>query len=131
MTNTALNNKRFGFNAEAELLQYFRDHGLISERLHLAGTEDEGDLTVQLSYSSPIVVQLKTFAARSAKGEDRPLPVSKVKGWWKDLKAQREAYRAHRDLRMAPPGLLVVKVKGQSWDDAMVIRRLGDWVGHD
>ena len=97
--NTAVNNKRFGFNAEAELLQYFRDHGLISERLHLAGTEDEGDLIVQLTYSSPIVVQLKTFAARTTKGEDRPLPVSKV--------------------------------KGQSWDDALIIRRLGDWVGHD
>jgi hypothetical protein len=128
MTNTALNNKRYGFAAEAELLQYFRDHGLISERLHLAGTEDEGDLTVQLSYSSPIVVQLKTFAPRSKDGSERALSASRVKVWWRDLKAQREAYRAHRGLSRVPGGLLVVKVKGQSWDDAMIIQRLGDWV---
>ena len=131
-TNTALNNKRFGFNAEAELLQYFRDRGLASERLHLAGTEDEGDLTVTLggyadTPEAQVIVQLKTFASRTAKGEDRPLPVSKVKGWWKDLRAQREAYKSHRGLSRTPNGILVVKVKGQAWDDAMIIQRLGDW----
>jgi hypothetical protein len=128
-SNTAINNKKFGFNAENELLQYLRDSGRLTERLYLTGKEDEGDLITYIPFGlDPVIIQLKTFAARTAKGQDRPLPVSKVKGWWRDLKAQREAYRAHRGLTEAPEGILVVKVKGQSWDDAMIIQRLGDWV---
>jgi hypothetical protein len=128
VTNTATNNKSYGFRAEAELLQYLRDSGRPTERLYLAGTEDEGDLITYEPVSlDPSIVQLKTYAARTAKGGERPLPVSKVRGWWKDLAAQREAYRAHRGLSEAPGGILVVKVKGQPWDDAMIIQRLGDW----
>jgi hypothetical protein len=133
VTNTALNNKRYGFNAEAELLQYFRDHGLASERLHLTGTEDEGDLTVGMPgfdfSQAQVLVQLKTYAVRTQKGAERPLSHAKVKGWWKDLKQQQENYRAHRGLLQTPSGILVVKPRGASWDDAMVIHRLGDWVG--
>lgn len=126
--NTAVNNKKYGFNAEAELLTYFRDHGFATERLHLAGTEDEGDLTVVgYPFITTTVVQLKTFAPRSRDGSERSLSPGKVKAWWRDLKAQREAYRAHRGLSETPGGILVVKVKGQSWDDAMIIQRLGDW----
>jgi hypothetical protein len=129
MANTAINNKKFGFNAEAELLQYFREHDLVAERLYLTGAEDEGDLTLKLDTLEEVnwIVQLKTYAARTLKGAERPLPVSKVRGWWRDLAAQREAYRAHRGLSEAPGGILVVKVKGQPWDDAMIIQRLGDW----
>lgn len=131
MTNTAINNKRYGFGAEAELLQFFRDRGLSSERLHLVGAEDEGDLTVNtpgFDFSSVThVVQLKTFAGRSKSGADRPLTPGRIKGWLRDLDAQREAYRAHRGLYEAPQGILVVKFKGTSWDDALVINSLGRW----
>ncbi len=127
MTNTASANRRFGFNAEAELLQYLRDSGRPTERLYLAGTEDEGDLITYDPDLRSTIIQLKTYSARTAKGAERPLPVSKVRGWWRDLAAQREAYRAHRGLSEAPGGILVVKVKGQPWDDAMIIQRLGDW----
>jgi hypothetical protein len=127
VTNTALNNKSYGFRAEAELLQYLRDSGRPTERLYLAGTEDEGDLITYDPALRSTIVQLKTYAARTTKGAERPLPVSKVRGWWRDLAAQREAYRAHRGLSEAPGGILVVKVKGQPWDDAMIIQRLGDW----
>jgi hypothetical protein len=131
-SNTALNNKHYGFAAEQQLLEYFREHGLSSERLHLAGTEDEGDLTVSLGWAEgvpegQIVVQLKTFTPRHQDRTERALSPARVKGWWKDLAAQREAYRAHRGLAKTPPGMLVVKVKGQSWDDALIIHRLGDW----
>src|ERR1700684_1861929 len=115
-TNTAINNKKYGFNAENELLQYLRGSlvGWNAERLHLTGKDDEGDLIMWVNSieEDGYLVQLKTFAGRTAKGQDRPLPVSKVKGWWKDLRAQREAYRAHRGLSEAPEGILVVKVKG-------------------
>jgi hypothetical protein len=125
MANTAINNKRVGFNAEAELMTYLRGRGILAERLYLAGKEDEGDLFVNDGHNW--IFQLKTYQARTAKGGERPLPVSKVRGWWRDLAAQREAYRAHRGLSEAPGGILVVKVKGQPWDDAMIIQRLGDW----
>lgn len=136
MTNTALNNKRYGFNAEAELLQYFREHGLAAERLHLTGTEDEGDLTVTLGWAEGIpeanvIVQLKTIAPRSKNGAERALTIGKAKLWLRALKGQREAYRAHRGLGRTPGGILVVKFRGQSWDDALVVHRLGDWASHD
>jgi hypothetical protein len=129
LTNIAINNKKYGFNAEAELMQWFREHDSYcdgAERLHLAGKEDEGDLVIS-RLTHPVIIQLKTYAARTTKGGERPLPVAKVRRWWKDLEAQREAYRAHRGLSEAPPGLLVVRVKNTSWDDAMIIQRLGDW----
>lgn len=136
MTNTAVNNKKYGFNAEAELLQHFRDRGAKIERLYLAGKEDEGDF---ISYFPglygnewadwPTIIQLKTYAARTAKGAERPLTPGKLKGWLRDLDDQREAYRAHRGLSAAPGGMLVVKFKNTSWEDALVINSLGRWLG--
>jgi hypothetical protein len=131
MSNTAVNNKRYGFNAEAELLQYFRDRNWRAERLHLVGTEDEGDLVIWAFdwLDHPMIVQLKTYATRTAKGAERPLSHAKVKGWWKDLDQQCEHYRAHRGLEETPSGILVVKPRGASWDDAMIIQRLSGWAG--
>lgn len=136
MTNTAVNNKRYGFNAEAELVTYLRDKGGwigAAERLHLAGTEDEGDLVLyyesNASNMESIIVQLKTFSSRSKTGAERPLTPGRIKGWLRDLDAQREAYRAHRGLDALPGGILVVKFKGTSWDDALVINSLGRWAG--
>jgi Holliday junction resolvase len=37
-------NKRKGSGWEVELVEYFRDQGLVAERLRLSGTNDEGDL---------------------------------------------------------------------------------------
>jgi len=136
MTNTAINNKKYGFNAEAELLQYLRGFGYKAERLHLVGTEDEGDLFVPYSnldqggdeYYLDVLIQVKTFSIRSAKGEERPFSPTKLKNWLRDLDAQRAHYAAHRGLSELPDGVLVVKPKNWSWDDALVIRRLKDWV---
>ena len=134
MTNTAINNKTYGFRAEAELLQYFRDHLFDAERLHLTGTEDEGDLTVRPDLifgisGDPIIVQLKTFSSRSKAGAERPLTPGRVKAWLAALDSQRAAYAAHRGLDEVPAGVLIVKFKNTSWDDALVIQTLGRWAG--
>lgn len=133
MTTTAVNNKRYGFNAEAELLQYLRDNGASAERLHLTGTEDEGDLFVW--FNSPqedgFVVQLKTYAPRAKDGTPRSLAHGRVKLWWKALRDQVGFYASHRGLSEPPGGILVVRPRGSSWDDAMVIGRLADWVSSD
>lgn len=129
--NTAVNNRAYGFRAEAELLQYLRDKGLKAERLHLTGTEDEGDLAVgHKSYPDfMLIFQLKTYAPRSKDGSIRSLSHGAVKKWWKALRDQRGHYAAHRGLSELPGGILVVKPRGASWDDAMIIQRLGDWAG--
>jgi hypothetical protein len=134
MTNTARNNRKYGFNAENELLQFLRDHGIEAERLHLTGKEDEGDFVAEYNNflgHRALIIQLKTFAARSAAGKDRPLSPTGVRNWLKALDAQREHYRAHRGLSELPDGMLIVKVKNTSWDDAFVISRLGEWVDDD
>lgn len=130
-SNTARRNKAYGFNAEAELLQYLRDNGVEVERLHLAGQEDEGDLIASLSGLHPdtdMVIQLKTWTARSANGADRPLAPATLRKWLLALQDQREHYRAHRGLEWPPEGMLVVKVKGRPWDEALVISTLKDWL---
>lgn len=132
MASTAVQNKRFGFAAEADLLQFLRDNGYSTERLHLTGTEDEGDLLVTgyLGVADvPVLIQLKTFSSRSKAGAERPLTPGKLKGWLRDLDNQREAYRAHRSLALQPKGMLVVKFKNTSWEDALVIDSLGRWLG--
>lgn len=137
MSNTAINNKKYGFNAENELLQHLRAKGAKVERLHLTGKEDEGDLIAYFPglYGSdylnwPTIVQLKTFAGRTAAGEERPLTPGKVKAWLKDLDAQKAAYAAHRGLPVNHTnGVLVVKFKGSSWEDALVLNSLGRWLG--
>lgn len=127
MASTAVSNKRYGFNAESELLQYLRDHGFTDvERLHLTGTEDEGDLVAKL-YGVACIVQLKTFSPRAANGAERPLTPGKVKAWQTALEAQMAAYKAHRGLTEGVAGVLIVKFKGTSWDDALVIQTLGRW----
>ena len=130
MTNTAINNKTYGFRAEAELLQYLRDHGFKDvERLHLAGTEDEGDLVAKL-FGATVLVQLKTFTSRSKSGAERPLTPGRVKAWQAALEAQVAAYAAHRNLPVSHiAGVLIVKFKNTSWDDALVIQTLGRWAG--
>lgn len=135
MSNTAINNKRFGFAAESELLSFLREHGSVlgAERLYLTGKEDEGDLITDYQWPDgsvhSAIIQLKTFAGRTKTGAERPLTPGRIKGWLRDLDAQREAYRAHRGLSEAPGGILVVKFKGTSWDDALVINSLGRWAG--
>jgi hypothetical protein len=130
--STASANRRFGFNAENELLQFLRERdGYFDgvERLHLTGKEDEGDLVIVSRLTHPVIVQLKTFAGKTAAGAERPLTPGKVKGWLRDLDSQCEAYRAHRGLSEAPGGMLVVKFKNTSWEDALVINSLGRWLG--
>lgn len=126
---TAVNNKKYGFNAEAELLEYLRQAGFKDvERLHLTGAEDEGDLVAKF-LGATMIIQLKTFSARTKTGAERPLTPGRVRVWQQDLRRQIAAYKAHRGLTEGVSGILVVKFKGTSWADALVIKSLGNWSG--
>jgi hypothetical protein len=124
-SNTAKTNKNYGFHAESELLEYLRNHGVVDvERLSLTGTEDEGDLVIDGASGWDTLVQLKTFAPRTQKGADRALTPGLLNRWLKAQQEQVANYKAHRDMLTDPNTFLVVKIKGQSWDDAYVIQRL-------
>ena len=135
-SNTARRNRTYGFNAEAELLQFLRDNGIEAERLYLTGKEDEGDLFVSRSeidsfgveHVVDTIIQLKTWAPKNAKGEDRSIGPSVIANWLRDLKEQRGHYAAHRGLSELPGGMLIVRFKGRSWNDALVISQLKDWI---
>jgi hypothetical protein len=124
-SNTVKRNRTYGFLAETELMEYLRNHGVADvEKLSLAGTEDEGDLVIDGASGWDTLVQLKTFAPRTQKGADRALTPGLLNRWLKAQQEQAANYKAHRDMLTDPDTFLVVKIKGQSWDDAYVIQRL-------
>jgi hypothetical protein len=131
-SNTAKRNRAYGFNAEAELLQFLRERGIEAERLYLTGKEDEGDILAEwipgARRDGAVVIQLKTWAQKSAKGEDRSLSPTGLRRWLQDLEDQRRHYAAHRGLSELPGGMLVVRFKGRSWDEALVISQLKEWL---
>jgi hypothetical protein len=127
--STAKTNKNYGFAMESELLEYLRNHGVADvERLPLSGTEDEGDLVIDGATGWDTLVQLKTFAPRTQKGVDRALTPGLILRWLRAQQEQRKNYKEHRGTVSEPETFLVVKIKGQSWDDAFVIQRLRDVV---
>lgn len=128
-SNTAKRNKTYGFNAESELLEFLRDKGFGDvERLVLAGTEDEGDLVIEGGTGFDTLVQLKTFAPRTQKGADRQLTPGTISKWLKAQEEQRANYVAHRNLEYTPAMMLIVKIKGMSWEQAFVIQSLKEVV---
>ena len=135
-SNTARRNRSYGYSCEAELLQFLRDNDIEAERLYLTGKEDEGDLFVSRSeidsfgveHVVDTIIQLKTWAPKNAKGEDRSIGPSVIANWLRDLKEQRGHYAAHRGLSELPGGMLIVRFKGRSWNDALVISQLKDWI---
>lgn len=59
MADTPAKNKVKGARWELDLLDYFRNRNLITERLRLAGKHDEGDLMVYLNAQTVLVVEAK------------------------------------------------------------------------
>ena len=59
MPNNPARNKRKGAEWELSLLDYFREHHLVAERLRLTGRNDEGDLMVFLNAKTVLVVEAK------------------------------------------------------------------------
>jgi hypothetical protein len=127
-SNTAKRNKAYGFNSEAELLQHLRDEGIRAERLHLTGKEDEGDLVMFPDNQGETIIQLKTWTPRARTGQDRALLPSTLRKWMGDLEVQRKHYAEHRGLPVTPGGMLIVRVKGRGWDEALVISQLKEWL---
>lgn len=125
--NTAKTNKTYGFHAEAELLGFLRDHGFVVERLVLAGDEDEGDFTLTVNNMLHIV-QLKTYTPRTRTGDERSPSMAQVQRWLKALKEQQKNYTTHRKLQSTPGGLLILRAKGTSWQDALIVQSMGNWM---
>jgi Holliday junction resolvase len=58
-TSNATKNKRKGAQWELDLLDYFRSHQLVAERLRLAGKHDEGDVMVYIDGKTVLIVEAK------------------------------------------------------------------------
>ena len=59
MASNPSKNKRIGARWELDLLDYFRDLGLVAERMRLTGKNDEGDLMVYLNAKKVLIVEAK------------------------------------------------------------------------
>lgn len=111
---------RYGAQFERDVLQYLRDEGQVAERLRLTGKEDEGDIVLWFD-GGEYVCQLK--ANRSANTS------ASLGARLRDAETQAEAYRAHRNLKVAPVPALVIKNPRKPIGSAFVVMRLDEFIG--
>lgn len=106
---------------EKELLDFFRERGYETERLRLAGVEDEGDLVV-LSFDGK---RRFIIEAKRTKSLD-------LAGWTKEAHIERLNYATHRQIsgdNYKFPGAIVVhKARGKGTGESYVTLTLNEFV---
>lgn len=114
-TTTSRANKRKGTQWETDLVEYFRSKELISERLRLSGTYDEGDLWF-LSKQIYFVVE-----AKNEKGF-KPGP------WMQEAVLERDNWKKRRKNfgRVIP--LVIAKRRQSNVSKAFVIIQLDEFM---
>lgn len=90
-------NKRKGARFETDLLKFLRLEGFDTERLRLAGRDDEGDLALKVGGL------VHVLEAKNTQRLD-------LAGWVKEAEREALNYRKHRDLDYTP-GFAVVHKK--------------------
>jgi len=118
MTNA---NKRKGTQFETDVLGWFRGRlpKAMTERLALAGANDEGDLVLMVA-GKPYVFELKATARLN-------LPE-----FWRQATVEAQNYARARGLDEVPPSYVIVKRRNASIEDAWVIQTLDQWANiHD
>jgi len=118
MTNA---NKRKGTQFETDVLGWFRGRlpKAMTERLALAGANDEGDLVLMVA-GKPYVFELKATARLD-------LPE-----FWRQATVEAQNYARARGLDEVPLSYVIVKRRNASIEDAWVIQTLDQWANiHD
>lgn len=119
--STGPRNKRKGADWEIKLLRYIRKEGFAAERLRLAGTLDEGDISiVDPDVGYPVVIEAK------APGAGNPIRLSE---WVKEADVEAENYRNARGLDDRPLPVVVIKAPNKTVNEAYVVMRLDDFLG--
>ena len=115
---TRKSHKQRGATLETALRDWFRSMGMKAERLARTGKEDEGDVYVENFKNCPIIIEAK------APGAGNRIDLS---GWIKEAEVEANNYGKHRNLKHKVPGIVVIKARGKSIDDAYVVIRLKDY----
>jgi len=115
---TRKSHKQRGANFESALRDWFREEGMKAERLARTGKEDEGDVYVENLRNCPIIIEAK------APGAGNRIDLA---GWVKEAEVEAANYAKHRGIEHKVPGLVVIKARGKSIDDAYVVIRLKDY----
>jgi hypothetical protein len=119
--STGARNKRRGAEWEIRLLKYLRKEGFASERLRLAGRDDEGDISiVDPDVGYPVVIEAK------APGAGNPIRLSE---WVREASEEAENYRNARLLDDRPLPVVVIKAPNKPVNEAYVVMRLDDFLG--
>jgi hypothetical protein len=115
---TRKSHKQRGANFESALRDWLREEGLKAERLARTGKEDEGDVYVENFRNCPIIIEAK------APGANGRIDLA---GWLKEAEVEAANYAKHRNIEHKVPGIVVIKARGKSIDDAYVVIRLKDY----
>ena len=116
MTSKQAAAKARGAGFETAVLKWLRGHGVLAERLRLAGKADEGDIVCFVS-GSPYVLELKAQARLD-------LP-----GFWREATVEAANYAKARGISPVPPSYVIVKRRQASIDQAWVVQTLEQWIG--
>lgn len=108
-------NKRKGSLFETSVLKWFRSKGIATERLRLAGKDDEGDI-VCLVAGQPYIFELKATIKMD-------LPQ-----FWREATAEAHNYAKARGLDKVPPSYVIVKRRNASIEQSWVIQDLDQWL---
>jgi hypothetical protein len=112
-----------GKKYEKDLLDYFRAHNFDTERLRLAGAEDEGDLLLR----TPVPLTLANTPDRFVLEAKREKGFN-LASWVKEARVEADNYAEHRGL-MTPPGFLVVHAaRGKGIGQSYVTTTLEEWL---
>lgn len=114
MSNPAANKKR-GATFEIGVLKFLREHGILAERLRLAGKDDEGDIVAFVA-GKPYVLELKATARMD-------LPQ-----FWREATVEAANYAKARGLEVTPPAYVIVKRRNAGIEDAWVVQPLKNWI---
>ena len=107
--------KRKGSAFETGILKFLRGKGLASERLRLAGKDDEGDI-VCIVAGAPYIFELKATAKMD-------LPQ-----FWREATTEAFNYAKARNLDVTPPAYVIVKRRMAGLDQSWVIQDLNQWL---
>ena len=100
---------------ETGIMKLLRNMGINTERLRLAGKDDEGDI-VCLIAGQPYIFELKAHVKLS-------LPE-----FWEQAVNEAKNYAAARGLEKVPPAYVIVKRRNAGLEQSWVIQDLEQWV---
>jgi Holliday junction resolvase len=108
-------NKRKGSLFETSILKWLRSKGVSSERLRLAGKDDEGDI-VAIVAGQPYIFELKATVKMD-------LPQ-----FWREATTEAANYAKARGLDIVPPAYVIVKRRMAGLEQSWVIQDLEQWM---